>query len=144
MTYLSFFNGYNGNLSRAGREELSVLTYHKPALFGGTVIYASGNYIPATIHVGKITPPDGACRRQCKLRKGMSISTEGTQQCSMAYHEGTDWNQSIIHSSCFVYVATLEGLLKATATHPEPHRIHINMIYQGCTVLGLFQKNTNE
>jgi hypothetical protein len=45
-------------------------------------------------------------------------------------HDGPDREQSIIDPPGFVYAASLESNLQATAAHAEPHGVHVNVVGQ--------------
>lgn len=40
------------------------------------------------------------------------------------YHDGGDWNKSIVHSRSLGDIVSLEGDLQATVAHSESHGIH--------------------
>lgn len=49
-------------------------------------------------------------------------------------------DQSVVHPSSLINVASLERQLKTTAAHAESHCIQVDVVEKGSTIFGLLQR----
>lgn len=69
---------------------------------------------------------------------GLRVSRRFADEMCNTHHDRSYWHECIIHPPCLRHAASLERDLQAAAAHPKAHRVHVDVIWQRCTVSGVY------
>ena len=109
------------------------MTHFQATFFLRAIIDTAGNDVPSTVHISEVPTPYRTGPRQRQL--SFMISVLDLLSISETYQDRTNRNQTIVQAPGVRNIACLESQLKAATSHSKAHRVKINVIREGCTIL---------